>query len=58
MSENTDITIVSVDEAWIADWAAEGISALERYLAKQAKFAEYLRGRDLESGDGDGAHSV
>jgi hypothetical protein len=58
MSENTNITIVSVDEAWIADWAAEGLVACERYLAKQAAFAEYLRGRDLESGDGDGARSV
>jgi hypothetical protein len=58
MSEDTHIAVLPVDEAWIADWAAEGISALERYLAKQAAFAEYLRGRDLESGDGDGARSV
>jgi hypothetical protein len=53
-----DVTAVSVDEAWISDWAGEGIATLERYLAKQAAFAEYLRGRDLQSRDGDGARSV
>jgi hypothetical protein len=52
-----DVTAVSVDEAWISDWA-EGIATLERYLAKQAAFAEYLRHRDLQSRDGDGARSV
>lgn len=47
-----------VDEAWIADWAAEGIAALERYLANQAAFEVYLHDHDPDSGldsdDGDG----
>jgi hypothetical protein len=46
-----------VEEAWLADWAAVGLAALERYLAKQAAFAAYLR--DMEdSGDGDGRTSA
>ena len=45
---------LDVDEAWLTEWAAEGIAALEHYLAKQAAFASYLRSRgDLHSGDGD-----
>ena len=44
---------VPVDELWLADWAAEGIAALERYLAKQAAFATFLAARDgLDSVDG------
>lgn len=44
MSEHhTHITLLDVDEAWIADWATEGITAIERYLAKHAAFADYLR---------------
>lgn len=55
MSEHhTHIAPLDVDVAWVADWAAEGIAALERYLAKQAAFAEYLRARGvLHSDDGD-----
>jgi hypothetical protein len=52
---------LSVDEAWIADWAAEGISALERHLGLQAAFQEYLLDRDLHelsSDDGDGRTSA
>jgi hypothetical protein len=47
-----------VDELWIRDWAAEGISALERYLVKQAAFAAFLAARGvLDSGRGDAATS-
>ena len=55
MSEHhTHIQLVDIDEVWLVEWAAEGIEALERYLAKQAAFAHYLRSRgDLHSGDGD-----
>jgi hypothetical protein len=54
MSEQIPITPVPVDELWLVDWAAEGIAALERHLAKHAAFAAYLRSRDnLESADGD-----
>jgi hypothetical protein len=55
MSEHdTHIHLVDIDEAWLTEWAAEGIAALEQYLAKQAAFAFYLRSRrDLHSGDGD-----
>jgi hypothetical protein len=35
MSEhNTHLNTVPVDELWLGDWAAEGISALERYLTQ------------------------
>ncbi len=49
-----------VEEAWIADWVAEGVAALERYLARQAAFADYLREResDLHSDDGDARTSA
>ena len=55
MSEyNTHIELLDVDETWLAEWAAEGIAALERHLAKHAAFEEYLRARDdLQSDDGD-----
>ncbi len=55
MSEhNTHIDLVDIDEAWLTEWASEGIEALERYLAKHAAFSDYLRSRrDLHSGDGD-----
>jgi hypothetical protein len=55
MNEITNTQIAPVDEAWIADWAAEGIAALERSLANHAAFEQYLRERGLESSDGDGA---
>jgi hypothetical protein len=51
---HTHTELLDVDEAWVADWAAEGIAALERYLAKQAAFADYLRARgDLDCDDGN-----
>lgn len=57
MSDHSDHTAaVPVDELWIHDWAAEGIAALERHLAKQAAFAAFLAARgDLDSAHGDGA---
>jgi hypothetical protein len=55
MSDNIRTTPVPVDELWLADWAAEGIAALERYLAHHAAFAAYLEGRTgREPSDGDG----
>ena len=56
---NTHIELLDVDEAWAAEWAADGIAALEQHLAKHAAFAEYLLARgdvhqtDLEWVDGD-----
>jgi hypothetical protein len=45
---------VDVDELWLREWAAQGIAAIERSLAKHAAFEEYLRSRaDLQSADGD-----
>ena len=55
-NHHTHISAVPVDEAWVDDWAAEGIAALEVYLAKQAAFASFLAARGLlDSNDGDGA---
>lgn len=46
---------VPVDDLWIADWAHEGLAALERYLEKHAAFAAYLNGRSAaETADGGG----
>jgi hypothetical protein len=36
---------VSVDDAWLREWAAEGIAALERLLAAHAAFDAFLRAR-------------
>jgi len=48
-----------VDELWLADWAAEGIDALECYLVRQAAFARFLAERDgLGSGDGGRADEL
>jgi hypothetical protein len=45
---------LDVDELWLREWAARGIAAIERTLAKHAAFEEYLRTRaDLQSPDGD-----
>jgi hypothetical protein len=45
---------IDVDELWLQEWAAAGIAAIERSLAKHAAFEEYLRTRtDLQSDDGD-----
>jgi len=41
-----DVADLDVDELWLREWAAEGIAALERLLAKHAAFAEFLRRRD------------
>ena len=50
----TQPELVDVDELWLHEWAAEGIAALERYLAKHAAFAAYLRAHaDLDCADGD-----
>ena len=50
----TEPELVDVDELWLREWAAEGIAALERYLAKHAAFAAFLRARpDVDSADGD-----
>ena len=46
---------LDVDEAWIVEWAADGVCAIERFLAKHAAFADFLRARDdLDWFDGDG----
>jgi hypothetical protein len=46
--------LLDVDEAWVAEWAADGLEAIERYLAKHAAFAEYLATRAaVHSDDGD-----
>jgi hypothetical protein len=52
MNDHTDITTISVDEAWLREWAGEGIAALERLLAAHAAFDAYLRTRH-DSNDGD-----
>ena len=59
MSEHeTHSSAPPVDELWLRDWAAEGIAALERYLAKQAAFAAFLVARGLLDSDrGDVATS-
>lgn len=36
---------LDVDELWLCEWAARGIAAIERSLAKHAAFEEYLRTR-------------
>ena len=41
---------LDVEQIWIADWAATGIEAIERYLAAQAAFAAYLRSHDDQDG--------
>ena len=52
---DTHLASLDVDEAWIVDWATDGILAIERYLAKHAAFADFLRTRnDLDWSDGDG----
>jgi predicted nucleic-acid-binding protein len=54
-THHTHLASLSVDEAWIVDWATDGILAIERYLAKHAAFADFLRGpNDLDWSDGDG----
>ena len=48
MAERRDTTAVSVDDAWLREWAAAGIAALERLLAAHAAFDEFLRARQDE----------
>jgi hypothetical protein len=48
MAESHDTTTISVDEAWLREWAAEGIAALERLLAAHAAFDEFLSTRQDE----------
>jgi hypothetical protein len=53
-NHETHTHLLDVDELWVAEWAAEGIADLERYLARHAAFAEYLRTRpSVHCGDGD-----
>ena len=52
MSEQNDAHTISVDEAWLQEWAAEGIAALEALLAIHAAFDDYLRTRQ-DSGNGN-----
>ena len=49
MNEFADNATLSVDEAWLQEWAAEGIDALERLLAAHAAFDEFLRNRHDQS---------
>ncbi len=52
---DTHLASLDVDEAWIVDWATDGILAIEQYLAKHAAFGDFLRARDdLDWSDGDG----
>ena len=52
---HTYLISLSVDDAWIVEWAADGVLAIECYLAKHAAFADFLRARnDLDWCDGDG----
>jgi predicted nucleic-acid-binding protein len=52
---DTLLASLDVDQAWIVDWATDGVLAIERYLAKHAAFADFLRTRDdLDWSDGDG----
>ena len=55
MSEHTDTTdtTISVDDAWLEEWAAEGIAALERLLEAHAAFDDFLRTRH-DQADGNG----
>ena len=54
MNEHTDTDTISVDDAWLREWAAEGIAALERLLAAHAAFDAFLRSRQDED-DGNRA---
>ena len=55
MSRSRDVewcAATSVDDAWLLEWAAEGIAALERLLAAHAAFDDYLRTRQGSSDGG------
>lgn len=52
MTDDADVRTISVDDAWLREWAAEGIAALERLLASHAAFDDYLETRqDSVNGD-------
>ena len=52
---HSHLASLDVDEAWIIEWATDGLLAIERFLAKHAAFADFLRARDdLDWFDGDG----
>jgi hypothetical protein len=52
---HNQLASLDVDEAWIVEWATDGLLAIERFLAKHAAFADFLRARDdLDWFDGDG----
>ena len=55
----TQLSRLDVDEAWLVEWAAEGLAAFERLLASHAAFADYLRTRNLDDPlDGDRSPDV
>jgi hypothetical protein len=57
--DEREIAKTDVDELWLREWAHAGLVDLERYLAKHAAFAEFLRVRpDLESDDDGRAGTV
>ena len=45
---------LSVDEAWLTEWVAEGIAELEALLAAHAAFDAYLAASDNAGDDDDG----
>jgi hypothetical protein len=50
----THLVSLSVDEAWLVEWAADGVRAIECFLAKHAAFEDFLRSRNgLDWPDGD-----
>jgi hypothetical protein len=55
MNRHIDTDTTSVDDAWLREWAAEGIAALERLLAAHAAFDAFLRARQ---DDDDGNRAV
>ena len=58
-THHTHLVSLSVDEAWIVEWAADGVRAIECFLAKHAAFADFLRSRNgLDWCDGDGCANV
>ena len=46
---------LSVDDAWVAEWAADGLCQIERFLGLHAEFDRYLdeRGGPLADACGD-----
>jgi hypothetical protein len=48
---DTAIAELQVDERFVDDWIRFGITELEAYLGKHARFAAYLSRRDASAGD-------